>query len=250
MFPISDDNPRQRLPVPYVTWGLMGLNCLAFLWQVALPPEAAERAIYAFGMIPAVVFGVSELQPGLAQIPGWATVVTSMFLHGGILHLAGNMLFLWIFGDNVEDALGSVRFAIFYLLCGIAAALTQGLLDIGSTIPMIGASGAVSGVLGAYCLLYPRANVRTVLFLGFFATLLHVPALLVLGLWFVGQLVSGALTPPGEAGVAFWAHIGGFVAGLALIPVFRRADRRLMQPPRSRAWSRETRRGPWGPRPD
>lgn len=250
MFPISDDNPRQQLQVPVVTWSLIGINLLIFIWQISLPEQAARQAVYAFGMIPAVVFGVTPLDPAIAVVPGWTTVFTSMFLHGSLMHLLGNMLFLWIFGDNVEDALGSIRFALFYLLCGIGAAMTQGLLNVASEIPMIGASGAISGVLGAYFLLYPLANVRTLIFLGFFVTMIHVPALLVLGLWFLGQLLSGAMTPASQAGVAFWAHIGGFVAGVALLPVFRHERVTLLQGSRSRPWSRERRNGPWGRRPD
>jgi membrane associated rhomboid family serine protease len=170
-----------------------------------------------------------------------------MFLHGGWLHLGGNMLFLWIFGDNVEDSLGHARFLVFYLASGVAAAFAQGAVDPASTIPMIGASGAISGVLGAYLLLHPRATVRTLIFIFFFVTIVHVPAMIVLGVWFLMQFLSAATAAPNEPGVAFWAHIGGFVAGMALVPFMRRRDVPLWQAPRSLAFQREApRRGPWG----
>ncbi|HEX2255809.1 MAG TPA: rhomboid family intramembrane serine protease, partial [Afifellaceae bacterium] len=179
-------------------------------------------------------------------VPAWATIFTSMFMHGGWLHLGGNMLFLWIFGDNIEDSMGHGRFLAFYVLCGVAAALGQGLLSPTSTVPMVGASGAISGVLGGYLLLHPRATVRVLIILGFFITVAHVPAMLVLGVWFLGQPWSAAATPPGEPGIAFAAHIGGFVAGLVLVPFFRRRGVALLQPPHSRSWELERRRGPWG----
>ncbi|NWG45861.1 MAG: rhomboid family intramembrane serine protease [Alphaproteobacteria bacterium] len=248
MFPIADDNPTRTRPV--VTYGLIGLNIVVSLWQWALPPEPAREMVYALGMIPAVLFGSQTLPPEIALVPAWMTIFTSMFLHGGLLHLAGNMLFLWIFADNVEEAMGRAPFVVFYLLCGIGAALGQALLDPGSTVPMVGASGAISGVLGAYILLYPHATVRTIVIFGFFVQLLHVPAYVVLGLWFAIQLASGLMSPAGEAGVAFWAHIGGFLAGLALVPLFRRRHIALLQPRRAEPWARErvTRMGPWGPR--
>jgi membrane associated rhomboid family serine protease len=153
-----------------------------------------------------------------------------MFLHGGWMHLIGNMLYLWIFGNNVEDAMGHARFVVFYVLCGIAAALAQALPSPGSTIPMIGASGAISGVLGAYLLLYPRAQVLVLLPLGLFTRLVHLPAVAVLGFWFVLQLINSALAPGDGGGVAWGAHVGGFVAGAALIPFFKRRGVRLFAP--------------------
>jgi len=245
VFPISDDNPRRHL-APYVTWTFIGICVAVFVWQVSLGPRAGEAAIYSYGMIPARVFGYAELPPELLAVPGWATVFTSMFMHGGWLHLGGNMLFLWIFGDNIEDSMGHGRYAVFYLLCGVAAALSQGFLEPASQIPMIGASGAVSGVLGAYLLLHPGATVRVLIFLGIFVTVAHIPALLVLGIWFVGQLASAAMAPPGQPGVAFAAHVGGFVAGLALVSVFKRRRVPLLEPPRHRPFEIERRRGPWG----
>jgi membrane associated rhomboid family serine protease len=197
-------------------------------------------------MIPARLFGLGELPPELVAVPAWATVVTSMFLHGGLMHLGGNMLYLWIFGDNIEDSMGHGRYLVFYLLTGTVAALTQGALDPTSEIPMIGASGAVSGILGAYILLHPGATVRVFVFLGIFMTIMHIPALIVLGVWFGGQLLSVATTPPGEPGIAFAAHIGGFVGGLALIWFFKRRRVPLLEPPRHRPFETEGRKGPWG----
>jgi membrane associated rhomboid family serine protease len=167
-------------------------------------------------------------------------------MHGGFLHLGSNMLYLWIFGDNIEDSMGHLRFLVFYVLCGVAAALSQGLLDPASEIPMVGASGAISGVLGAYFLLHPGATVRVLVFFGFFATVAHVPAVIVLGLWFLLQLFSGFATPSDAGGVAFWAHIGGFVGGMVLIPVFKQRRVHLLEKPHHRPFEMERRRGPWG----
>jgi membrane associated rhomboid family serine protease len=245
MFPISDDNPRRRLGIPYVAWSLIAANVAVFFWQASLGPQAGQEVIFSLGMIPARLFTPAELPPEMVVVPAWATIFTSMFMHGGWLHLGGNMLFLWIFGDNVEDSMGHGRFLAFYVLCGVAAALGQGLLDPASTVPMVGASGAISGVLGAYLLLHPRATVRVLIFFGFIF-IAHVPAMFVLGIWFLGQLMNALATPPGQPGIAFAAHIGGFVAGLVLVPFFKRPDVGLFQPPHHRAWERERRRGPWG----
>lgn len=240
LFPFRDTNPTRNTPI--VTVALIGLNVLVFLYQLSLPEPAAQRFVYSFGMIPAVLFGGAELPPQLAAVPPWATIFTSMFLHGGILHIVGNMLFLWVFGNNVEDAMGHLRFIVFYLLCGVAAALAQGLSDTSSEIPMIGASGAISGVLGAYLVLHPRAEVHSLLFLGIFVRVVTLPAMVVLGIWFGLQLLSAVLTPQGEGGVAFLAHIGGFVAGAALVTFFR--DKRAVE------WQAHERleHGPWQPK--
>jgi membrane associated rhomboid family serine protease len=243
MFPLSDDNPREGPAV--VTWTLIATCVLVFLWQLSLGP-AGDLAIYGFGMIPARLFGEAELSASIPTVSPPLTVMTSMFMHGGLLHLGGNMLYLWIFGDNVEDSMGHARFLAFYLVCGTAAALAQAWVDPSSTIPMVGASGAISGVLGAYILLHPRATVRTLVILGLFITVVHVPAMIVLGIWFVMQFVSAAAVPTGEGGVAFWAHVGGFVAGMVLVPLFKRRTVPLWQPPRSHAFELERRRGPWG----
>ena len=244
MFPISDDNPRRETPI--VTWSIIGICILVYLWQASLGDERGQIAVYEYGMIPARVFGEAELRPELTAIPAWSTMLTSMFMHGGIMHLALNMLFLWIFGDNVEDSMGQVRYLAFYIACGAAAAMAQALTNLGSTIPMIGASGAISGVLGAYVLLHPRATVRVLLIIGLFVTIVHVPAMIVLGLWFLTQIASAAITPTDSGGVAFWAHVGGFVAGMALVPFFKERGVPLFQPPHSRPFEFERRRGPWG----
>jgi membrane associated rhomboid family serine protease len=162
----------------------------------------------------------------LARVPATATLVTSMFMHGGWGHLLGNMLYLWIFGNNIEDRLGHGRFILFYLLCGLAAAFAQALPDTASQVPMVGASGAISGVLGAYLLLFPHARILVLIPIGFYPYTVRLPALAVLGLWFLLQLISSMATAPGEGGVAFGAHIGGFVAGLALLPLFLLTVRR------------------------
>ena len=220
MIPLHDDNPTSL--TPFVTVGLIVACVAVFLWQVSLPPAAMEAALYGYGMIPAVLFGERELAPGLAAIPAELSVVTSMFLHGGWMHLIGNMLYLWIFGNNVEDAMGHGRFVVFYLLCGLAAAFAQAFQDPGSTVPMIGASGAIGGVLGAYVLLYPQARVLVLIPLGFFFYTLRIRALYVLGFWFLLQFLQSAMTAGQQGGVAYWAHIGGFVAGMVLILPFRR----------------------------
>jgi membrane associated rhomboid family serine protease len=244
MFPISDDNPRRNV-APAVNSAIIAACVLAYLWQLSLGTQGGERAVLSLGMIPARLFGFGELPPDLVVVPAWTTVLTSMFLHGGLLHLAGNMLYLWIFGDNIEDSMGHGRYAVFYLLCGTAAALTQGFAAPHSEVPMVGASGAISGVLGAYILLHPGATVRVFIFLGLFFWIAHIPALIVLGVWFAMQLLSAATPAAGEAGVAFWAHIGGFVAGLALVPFFKRRAVPMLERPVSRPFHVERRRGPW-----
>ncbi len=245
MFPLSDDNPRQHV-APYVNYAIIAICVVVFLWQLSLGTDGDDRAVLSLGMIPARLLGRADLPPELVLVPAWATILTSMFMHGGFLHIGGNMLYLWIFGDNIEDSMGHVRYAAFYLLCGTAAALTQAYVDPASEAPMIGASGAISGVLGAYVLLHPGATIRVFIFLGFFFWIAHVPALIVLGVWFLMQLFSAAAPGAGEAGVAFWAHIGGFLAGLALITFFKRRWIPLLEKPHSKPFHVEQRRGPWG----
>ena len=232
MIPLRDDNPSST--VPYLTRALVGACVLAFLWQLSLGPHGGERIVYALGVIPSVLFGSRALPDELALVPPYLTMFTSMFLHGGWMHLIGNMLYLWIFGDNVEDSMGHGRYIVFYLLCGVAAVLAQALPNPDSTIPMIGASGAISGVLGAYLLLHPHARVLVVIPIGFILQTLRLPAGVVLALWFGLQLLSNVLAQ-GEGGVAFRAHIGGFIAGMLLIPLMKRRDVRLLQPPRHTA---------------
>ncbi|NIR32455.1 MAG: rhomboid family intramembrane serine protease [Gammaproteobacteria bacterium] len=228
MIPLRDDNPTQTRPVVTVT--LIVTCVLVFFWQLSLGSEGMQRAVYALGVIPAVLFEGKSLPPELQVVPPVATIFTSMFLHGGLLHLGGNMLYLWIFGNNIEDAMGHGWFIAFYLLCGVAAVLMQALPDTSATVPMIGASGAISGVLGAYLLLYPRAHVLVLIPFGFFLQMVSLPAVVVLGLWFVIQLISSAFAGSG-GGVAFGAHVGGFVAGMALIPLFKRRSVRLWRGP-------------------
>jgi membrane associated rhomboid family serine protease len=227
MIPLHDDNPTDI--TPYVTFVFIGLCILVFLWQLSLG-DNAERAIYSLGMIPATVFGDKSLPPELVMVPAWMTLFTSMFMHGGWMHLIGNMLYLWIFGNNVEDSMGHARFVAFYLVCGVAAVLAQALPNPDSVIPMVGASGAISGVLGAYLLLFPHARVLVVLPLGFLLYSARVPAGFVLGFWFLIQLISTLNANPDEGGVAFGAHAGGFVAGMALIPLFKHARVPLFHP--------------------
>ena len=201
---------------------VVGLCILVFLWQSSLSQESSQAAIYALGFIPAVLFGNVELPAQLAWLPAPTTVLTSMFLHGGRLHLAGNMLYLWIFADNIEDSMGHGRFLLFYVVCGVVAAFVQAAPELGSTIPMIGASGAVSGVLGAYVLLFPRARILVVVPLLVVFYTLRLPAFIVLGVWFVGQLLNSLAASEVGGGIAFRAHVGGFLAGLLLIKLFQR----------------------------
>ena len=229
MIPLRDDNPTSTAPI--LTVALIAANVLVFFYQVSLGPEAREVLVYRFGTIPATVTGSRALPEALAVIPPIFSVFTSMFLHGGWLHLIGNMLYLWIFGNNIEDAMGHVRYLIFYLLCGVAASFSHILSDAQSVIPSIGASGAISGVLGAYLLLYPRARVLVLVPLGFFTQLMHIPASIVLGIWFLLQLLSSAVSNSQGGGVAWWAHIGGFVAGMILVALFKKRHVRFFNPP-------------------
>jgi membrane associated rhomboid family serine protease len=227
VIPLRDTIPTRTFPG--TTVALIVANVAVFLYQLSLGERAGASFVALFGAVPAAftdaaVHAAPELPPAL-------TVLSSMFLHGGLLHLAGNMLFLWIFGNNVEDATGHVRFLLFYLACGAVAAFAHIATHPASTVPMVGASGAISGVLGAYFLLYPKARIVTLLILGFFAQTVRIPAFFFLGFWFLLQLISSAASV-GErgAGVAFAAHVGGFVAGLALLVPFKRRGVRLWSP--------------------
>jgi rhomboid family protein len=243
MIPLKDDVPSRSLP--FVTVGLIGLNVLAFLYQLSLGidsrgPDAGAAAAFVteFGVTPCRLTQScpGALLRGLDDFPHpWVTVVTSMFLHGGLLHVGGNMLYLWIFGDNIEDMLGHLRFLAFYLASGIVAAVGQTLVSPSSTVPMIGASGAVSGVLGAYLLLFPHATILTLFTFGFFIRFVRVPALIVLGFWIVLQLLNGYVTFSAQAmgrgetgGVAWFAHIAGFLGGMVLLFLFRRRQSRRL----------------------
>ena len=231
MFPLKDDLPVRSTPV--VTWGLIALNVFAFLYELSLEvggtgegARAAEAFVMEFGLVPCRLTGAC---PVSGELPSpLLTVLTSMFLHGGVFHIAGNMLYLWIFGNNVEDTLGHGRFVLFYLASGVAAAATQTIVSPRSPVPMIGASGAISGVLGAYLILFPHANVLTLVIFGFFWRLVRIPALIVLGFWMVVQILSGLGSLGAGGGVAWFAHIGGFFAGMALSLLLRpRPPRRL-----------------------
>ena len=218
MIPLRDDNPTRILPV--VNYTLIGLCVLAFLWQLTLGDAGGQRAIFSLGVIPAVLLGDARLPPELEAVPPALSVLTSMFLHGGWMHLIGNMLYLWIFGDNIEEAMGRVKYVLFYVLCGTIAVFAQALPNPHSEVPMIGASGAISGVLGAYLMLFPHARVLTLIPLGLATQVVRIPAIWVLLLWFVLQLISNSMNR-GESGVAFGAHIGGFIGGVLLIGLFK-----------------------------
>jgi membrane associated rhomboid family serine protease len=219
MIPIRDDNPVRGIPVVTI---FTILACMGvYIWQLSLPPQGRNEAITLLGFMPGVLFGYARIE-GDPWVSPAGSVFTAMFLHGGFFQLAVNMLYLWIFGDNVEDRVGRGRFIAFYLICGGIAALAQALTDMRSTVPMIGASGAVSGVLGAYVLLYPRARV----IFAMPALAARVPVLVMLGLWFAWQVARTMLAEPGAAGVAFTAHIGGFFGGAVLVRWFLRERRK------------------------
>lgn len=231
MFPIHDDNPTRI--TPYVTYALLAACILIFFWQVSLG-DAVQQAVYSFGVIPSVLFATKSLPVELEILPAWLTIFTSMFLHGGWMHLIGNMLYLWVFGNNVEDAMGHKRFILFYLSCGLLAALTQAVLNPDSEIPMIGASGAISGVLGAYVLLHPHARILVVIPIGILIYTPWIAAYWVLGFWFVLQLINSLVSASDTGGVAYGAHLGGFVAGMLLIPLFKYRHVPLFSPAKRR----------------
>jgi membrane associated rhomboid family serine protease len=233
MIPLRDDNPSDT--VPFVTIAIIAACVLVFLWEIGLGERALGAAIFSYGAIPATLTSDAHLPSSLYRISPWLATVTSMFLHGGWMHLIGNMLYLWIFGDNVEDALGHLRYVVFYVVCGLAAVAAQTLMNPASTVPMVGASGAISGVLGAYLLLFPRAHVLVLIPLGFFTRLIYLPAVVMLGFWILLQVVSSAFARGQEGGgVAFAAHVGGFVAGMVLVPLFKRRGVRLFAPAQRR----------------
>jgi len=238
MMPLTDDN-RGRRTTPYVTWVLIAINVVVFLYEVLLSEASLSRFLYDYGVIP------REISDG----EGYLSLITSMFLHGGWLHLIGNMLFLWVFGDNVEDVMGHVRYLIFYLLTGVAAGLIQVLTNTDSTVPLIGASGAISGLLAAYIVCFPNGRVVTAVVFGFFITTMMVPAWIMIGYWILLQVIQGVVSLGIDAdtgGVAWFAHIGGFAAGLVLVFPFRRADRVAFQrAARERPETRQRRVG-WG----
>jgi len=223
VFPLKDDNPSQNTPI--VTIGLILANALVFLYQFSLEvgggqgAQAGQAFIEEFGLVPCRLTGACRV--GMDLPSPILTIFSSMFMHGGLFHIAGNMLYLWIFGNNVEDVLGHGRYLIFYLASGVAAALAQTAIGPSSAVPMVGASGAVSGVLGAYLVLFPHAYVTTLIILGFFFRLVKIPAVVVLGFWIVLQVLNGLGSFGASGGVAFFAHIGGFLAGMGLLFVLR-----------------------------
>ena len=207
-FPYKDDNPR--ILFPFVTYTIIGINSLVFIYQyLILPPESLGHIISTYALTPAA--------------PSVITVFTSMFMHGGLMHIIFNMWFLWIFGDNIESVLGHKRYVLFYLLCGVGAALAQIQINTGSQIPMVGASGAIAGVLGAYLIRFPRATVHVLVILIIFITFIRVPAMVVIGIWFLSNLTGGLGTLGLEetGGTAWFAYLGGFVSGLVLNQVFK-----------------------------
>ena len=219
LLPLHDTNPLKHIRFQYVTVGMIALCVAVFVFQLTLGERSERAFIFGFGAIPAVVFGIKTLPGELVHAPAMLSLVTSMFLHGGFMHLLGNMLFLWVLGDNVEDALGHKRFMVFYLVCGLIAALAHAGTDTASQIPMIGASGAISGVIGAYLMVHPKARIKTLV--GYF--ILSLPAWVVLGFWTGFQFFSTAMAAGGAGGsVAWWAHIGGLFAGVILIVPMRR----------------------------
>jgi membrane associated rhomboid family serine protease len=236
MFPIRDDNPH--FLTPYVTYAIIALNVLVWALVQGFGSEMAlAKSVCTLGLIPAGL--LNTVPPGtrfqvtntlwciIGEGRDWHMLLTSMFMHGGWMHLIGNMWFMWIFGNNVEDSMGHVRFIAFYLLCGIGAAILQVASNIESTIPVIGASGAIGGVMGAYVMLYPRVHVHMFIFLGFFITTIAVPAVFMLGYWFLLQFIGGIGSIGAHGGgTAFWAHIGGFVFGALLVPLFK--DKKLV----------------------
>ena len=228
MIPLKDDNPTSSRPI--ITYFIIGLCTVIFLVQISSQSYKTGELFYSYGLIPSVLMGHNQLPMDLYAVPAFITIFSSMFMHGGFMHLIGNMLYMWIFADNIEDNLGITKFIIFYLLCGIGAAMTQVLMDTHSQIPMIGASGAVGGVLGAYLINHPKAKVLVLIPFGFFSQILKIKALYVLGFWFILQFISSG------GGVAYAAHIGGFVSGMILILFFNKKTKRKTK----------VIKGPWG----
>lgn len=239
MFPLSDENPTRI--TPYVTYGFIAINILVFLHEFRLSDPQLCQFFQTYALVPrqlsvSLGFSVPSSIPSAFQcpvilqanqgLPEWATLFTSQFLHGGWWHLISNMVYLWVFGNNIEDRLGHLKYIIFYLACGALAALCQYFISPGSMIPSLGASGAIAGVLGAYVIRFPRAVVNTFVFLGIFITTIRVPAYVLIGFFFIQNIISGLVSLQAAAsmsaetgGVAYWAHIGGFVFGLILAPL-------------------------------
>lgn len=234
IIPIGDEIERTATPFQFATIFMVAACVGVWGWEVNLPFEEVDNAFYAFGLVPAFLFGFREPSPELALIPSELTIITSMFMHGSWSHIIGNMVYLWVFGSSLEEACGHVRFVIFYVLCGIGAGVGHALADPAAAVPMIGASGAISGLLAAYMLVYPYNKV-TLLVLLFSFVKVRLPALVVIGFWIAYQMYemfSAAGTPePQAGGIAWTAHVGGFATGALLIFVLRRPGVKLMQEP-------------------
>ena len=224
MIPLKDDNPTSSRPI--ITYFIIGLCVVIFFMQLGSQSYKTGQLFYSYGLIPSVLMGHNELPMDLYVVPAYLTIFSSMFMHGGFMHLIGNMLYMWIFADNIEDSLGPRKFIIFYLLSGIGAAMAQVLMDTHSQVPMIGASGAIGGVLGAYLINHPNARVLVLIPFGFFSQLIKIRALYVLGFWFVLQFINSAMMSSQGGGVAYAAHIGGFVSGVVLILFFNKKAKR------------------------
>ena len=240
MIPLKDDNPTSSTPI--ITYFLIGVCVVIFLLELSSPNYDSGAIFYSWGFIPASFFHNFEVPSEVYRVTPVATLFTSMFMHGGFMHLIGNMLYMWIFADNIEDELGKTKFIIFYLLSGVAAALTQGYMNTESTIPMVGASGAIGGILGAYIVNHPKAKVLVLIPLGFFSQIIKIPAIFVLGFWFVLQFISSAATSSTGGGVAYGAHIGGFIFGAIAILFFNRGVTR--KPARAKKVSKKI-KNPW-----
>ena len=244
MIPLRDDNPTNSRPV--ISFSIIGFCVIIFFAQLGLSDTELREFIFSYGLIPSVLMGIDELPIELFKISPIGTIFTSMFIHGGWMHLIGNMLYLWIFADNIEDDLGTLNFIIFYFFCGIGAAMSQVLVDINSQIPMIGASGAIGGVLGAYLINYPNARVLVLIPLGFFSQLIKIRSLYVLGFWFILQFINSFLSSSSGGGVAYAAHIGGFITGVVLILFFNKKKYAKNTKKNNRFKIKEkTKKGPW-----
>ncbi len=219
--PLFDDNPTRRTPI--ISWLIIGLCVMMFFWQSGMTDSQSYQTLLTYGVIPKRLL----IDGGLFTLDGLFTIISSMFLHGGWLHLLSNMLYMWVFADNIEDAMGPVRFICFYILCGIGAALSQSVIDPSSTIPMIGASGGLAGLLGGYIMIHTRASVRVLFIILIFIRIISLPAWLVLGVWIATQFVAVPTALDGKGGIAYFAHIGGFITGMVCIPFFIRRDVKL-----------------------
>jgi membrane associated rhomboid family serine protease len=225
MIPLKDNNPTRTFP--FVTLTLIGLNCAVFICQL-LATKGFHYVVAQMAIRPYELSHLTDLPPE-TPIPLVLTVFTAMFMHGGFLHIIGNMLYLWIFGNNVEDVLGHTRFALFYLTCGVISSAAHVLTNLNSPIPMLGASGAIAGVLGAYFVRFPSARVSVLIFFFFFIRIIRVPAVIVLGFWFLMQILQAGAGAAGEGGVAWFAHIGGFIAGVILMTKYGRKRRPVIR---------------------